>query len=155
MIKEELVYLTLQQLSESLKSSPENLRLEDSAIGPMNGNFLGPTLIWQFKVETKPGTYIPDPLNASRTVLVTYNKVGNQLSCMIYFREVNSINHAMMADAHATIDLFQIPWFNRSYRKFMEIRSKLIDQKREKDYVEYLKKLNNIFPSTHIDEILK
>jgi hypothetical protein len=155
MIKEELVHLTLKQLSESLKGSPENLRLEDTEIGPMNGNFLGPTLIWQFKVETKPGTYIQDPLNASRTVLVTYNKISNQLSCMIYFREVNSINHAIMADAHATIQLYHIPWFNRTYRQFMDIRSKLIEKKREQEYVEYLKKLSNIFPSTHIEDILK
>lgn len=155
MTKEELVHLTLRQLSDSIKTSPENFRLEDPELGQTNGNFLGPTILWQFKVQTQPGTYIVDPLNANRTVIVTYNKVSQQISCMIYFREVNTISHAIMADSSATVQLFHIPIFNRTYRQFMNLRKILVDRKREQEYVEYLKKLNNIFPATHTDELLK
>jgi hypothetical protein len=153
--KEELIYLTLKQLNESLKSSPENFRLEDTEAGIINNSYHGPTIVWQFKVETQPGTYIQDPLNATRTVIATYNKLSKQISCYIYFREVNSINHAIMADSQMSLHLSQFPILNRTYRQFMKLRNKLLDKRREKEYLDYLKKLNNIFPSTHVDELFE
>ena len=155
MTKEELIYLTLRQLSDSLERTPENFRLEDPALGSMNSSFHGPTIIWQFKVEMQPGQYIPDPLNPSRTVIVTHNKHAKQLSCHIYFREVNSISHAMMSDTQATQQLLDIPFLNRNYRAFEKLRKKLLKRKSNEEYYDYLKKLNTIFPTVHEEDIFK
>lgn len=156
MTKEELVYITLKQLSENFNTSPENFRLEDAELGPTQGSFPGPTIIWQFKVELKDGEQpIIDPLNATRTIIVTFNKISNQLSCHIYLREVNTISSATMADSQAVVQCCSFPILNRTYRRFKQIRESLIDRRREKEFWDYMKKLNNIFPSTHEDELFK
>jgi len=155
MTKEELIHITLKQLSENLKSSPENFRLEDPEFGPPFGTFPGPTIVWQFKVKVKEDTYIQDPLNATRTIIVTFNKIAKQLSCFIYFREVNTLNQSVMPDTQAMVQCCEFPILNRTYRQFMKIRQQLIKQRREKEFVDYMRKLNNIFPSTHEDDIFK
>ena len=155
MTKEELIHITLKQLSDSLALSPENFRLEDSELGSQQGNFPGPTIIWQHRIKVKEDTFIQDPLNATRTIIVTYNKMANQLSCLIYFREVNSFNTAMMADSQAMVQCCSFPILNRTYRQFTAIRKSLIKARREKEYLDYMRKLNNIFPSTHEDELFK
>lgn len=155
MNKEELIYLTLKQLNSSLDITPQNFRLEDPEIGTNNGHFPGPTIIWQFRVEVQPGSYIQDPLNANRTIIVTYNKMSNQLSCHIYFREVNTMNSAIMADSQAMIQLRDFKIIHRTWRQFDKLRKRLIKAKREQEYVDYLKKLNTIFPTIHTDELLK
>lgn len=154
MTKEELVYLTLTQLTESLRIQPENFRLEDPALGTVGGNFHGPTIIWQFKI-TSNGVVIPDPLNNTRTIIVTYNKLGRQLQCYIYNREVNNLNHAIMADAQAAITFHDLihPLFYRVYRQFMSLRKELIQMKYEKESLDYVKKLNSIFPATNEEDI--
>jgi hypothetical protein len=152
--KEEMIYITLKQLEDSLKIAPENFRLEDPELGPVNGSFpIDPILSWQLKLKIKEDTYIQDPLNAARTIIVTYNKMAKQLSCYIYFREVNSLNRAVMADSQVTLQCYNIPILNRSYRKFQKIRKQLIKLHREKEFLDYMKKLNNIFPATHEDEL--
>lgn len=155
MTKEELIYITLKQLSESYKISPDNFRLEDSSVGPTNGTFPGPTIVWQFKVKLNENEYIQDPLNATRTILVTWNEMAKQISCHIYYREVNSMSHAIMADSQAMFQCCNFPILNRTYRKFLKIRKKLIKARREKEYMDYMRKLNNIFPSLHEEELFK
>jgi hypothetical protein len=153
--KEELVHITLKQLAESFKSSPENFRLEDSELGPVNGSFPGPTIIWQFKVKVKENEYIQDPLNATRTIIVTFNSMAKQLSCLIYFREVNSIGSAIAPDTQATVQCCEFPILHRTYRQFRHIRKLLVTRRREKEFMDYMKKLNNIFPAIHEDELFK
>ena len=155
MTKEELIHITLKQLSENLKSSPENFRLEDAELGTPTGSFPGPTIVWQFKVKVKEDTYIQDPLNATRTIIVTFNKIAKQLSCLIYFREVNTLNQSVMPDTQAMFQCSEFPILNRTYRQFMKVRQQLIKQRREKEFMDYMRKLNNIFPSTHEDDIFK
>jgi hypothetical protein len=158
MTKEELIHITLKQLIENFKVSPENFRLEDSDLGQTTGSFPGPTIIWQFKVQLKDtGQFIQDPLNSTRTIIVSYNKMAKQLTCLIYFREVNTLGHAVMPDTQAMIqcsDFFPM-FFNRSYRQFVQLRELLVKQRREKEFVDYMRKLNSIFPSTHEDELFK
>lgn len=156
MTKEELIYITLRALSENFKDSPENFRLEDPELKQTTSTFPGPTIIWQFKHKVKDDHYIQDPLNATRTIIVTYNKMASQLTCLIYFREVNTMNSAVMPETQATFQCSTVfPIFNRTYRKFESIRNSLIKQAREKEYFDYMKKLNNIFPATHEDELFK
>lgn len=157
MTKEELVNVTLKQLSESLKNSPENFRLEDPSIGPVNGSFPGPTIIWQFKVEIEENKFIPDPLNSVKTIIVTYNKLARQIQCYIYNREVNSLNHAIMADAQATVTFNEWvpPFFYRTFRSFSHLRKELLKKRNNKEFMDYMKRLNNIFPATHEDDLFQ
>jgi len=157
MTKEELVHQTLKQLSESLKLTPENFRLEDPSSGVVTGSFPGPTIVWQFRVQVGEDRYVPDPLNPVKTIIVTYNSVAKQLQCYIYNREVNSLNHAMMADAQATVSYGEWfhPLFYRTYREFVMLKRRLLKRKNEKEFLDYMKRLNNIFPSTHEDDIFK
>ena len=157
MTKEELVHITLKQLSESLKTTPENFRLEDASISAPHGNFPGPTIIWQFKQQVEENRYILDPLNPVKTIIVTYNKLARRLECYIYNREVNSLNHAIMADAQAIMTYHDfIPQvLYRTYRQFFKIRKQLLQNKYEKEYADYMVRLNKIFPGTHEDEIFK
>ena len=159
MTKEELVHLTLKQLSESLKTTPENFRLEDPSLGPTtsNGAFPGPTVIWQFRIKVEEDRFIPDPLNSVKTIIVTYNKLAKQLQCYIYNREVNNLNHAIMAEATAVVTYndFLSPHLYRSYRQFMGLRNELIKKRNEKEFIDYMRRLNGIFPATHEDELFK
>lgn len=156
MTKEELIHITLKQLSESYRLTPENFRLEDPELGQTQGNFPGPTIIWQFRIQMKDGQIIQDPNNTCKTIIVTYNRIAKQLSCHIYFREVNSVNSAIMPESQVVIQLSEfMPYLNRTYRQFMELRGILIQARKEKDFVDYLQKLNKIFPSTHEDDLFK
>lgn len=157
MTKEELVHLTIKQLSESLRSTPENFRLEDPTKGNTSGSYPGPTVIWQFRVELEENKFIPDPLNAVKTIIVTYNTMARQLNCYIYNREVNNLNHAMMAEAQATITYHEWihPLFFRTYRQFRSLVKQLEKRRHEKEYIDYMKRLNGIFPATHEDELFK
>ena len=157
MTKEELVHLTLKQLSESLKTSPENFRLEDPTLGPTNGSFPGPTVIWQFRVQLEEHKYIVDPLNSIKTIIVTQNTMGRNLQCYIYHREVNNFNHSLVADASATIDYSErIPLVcYRTYRQFNKLRKQLAKKKHDKEFIDYMKRLNGIFPATHEDDIFQ
>lgn len=159
MTKEELIHRTLKQLSESLKTTPDNFRLEDPSTGATTNGavFPGPTIIWQFRVQIEENKFIQDPMNAVKTIIVTYNKLAKQLQCYIYNREVNNLNHAMMAEAQAIITYNEyLPiFFNRTYRDFMSLRKDLIKRKEEKEFLDYMRRLNGIFPATHEDEIFK
>lgn len=157
MTKEELIHITLKQLSESLIVSPENFRLEDPSLGSTNGSFPGPTIIWQFRVKIEEDKYINDPLNSVKTIIVTFNRIANQLECHIFNREVNSLNSAMMAEAVSKITYNQYlsPSFYRTYRQFMSLRNGLVKRKAEKEAIDYMKRLSGIFPGTHEDELFK
>lgn len=157
MTKEELIHLTLKSLSESLRTTPENFRLEDPSAGPTTSGatFPGPTIIWQFRLEIEKDKFIQDPLNSVKTIIVTHNKIARRLECYIYNREVNNLNHAMMAEAQATITYhdFIHPLFYRTFRQFMKLRSDLIKRKNEKEFIDYMRRLNGIFPTVHEDDI--
>lgn len=157
MTKEELVHITLKQLCESLKTTPENFRFEDGLNPTAHGAFPGPTIVWQFKVQTDTATYIPDPLNATKTIIVTYNKMANQLNCYIYNREVNNLSFNVTPETTATVQYStHVPnCFYRTFRQFQNLNQSLIRRRNEKEYLDYLKKLAAIFPQTHDDELLK
>lgn len=159
MTKEELLHFTLKQLTESLKTTPENFRYEDggATTSTTNNSFPGPAIIWQFRVKLSEDNYIPDPLNNVKTIIVTFNKLGNQLQCYIYNREVNSLNYMMTPEATATASYndFISPYFYRTFRQFSKIRRDLLKSKENKEYIDYMNKLNKIFPATHEDDLFK
>lgn len=157
MTKEELVHTTLKQLTESFKLTPENFKFEDPATTQTHGSFPGPTIIWQFKVKIDEGKLIADPLNSTRTIIVTYNKVARQLSCMIYHREVNNFNHAVMPETQASTQYHHsVPLIlYRTYREFANLKESLIRSNNEKEFMEYMKKFNQIFPSANDEDLFK
>lgn len=159
MTKEELIHITLKQLSESLITSPENFRLEDPSVASTTSGsaFPGPTIIWQFKVKVDDNQFVLDPLNSVKTIIVTYNKMARQLQCYIYNREVNNLNQAIMPEAQATVQYsdFLPTSFNRTYRQFLNLRQGLIDRRNEKEYTDYIRRLNGIFPAIHEEELFK
>lgn len=152
MTKEELVFVTIRQLNNSLKISPENFKLEENS-----GNFCGPTVIWTFKVKLDEDRYIADPLNSTKTVIVTYNNVGRELFCYIYNREVINFNQAIMPDVKASIKFnTYIPLsFYRSFREFMNLKQSLLKQRDEKEFTDYMKKLATVFPTVSDDDLFK
>lgn len=152
MTKDELINITLKQLIDSFRNSPERLHLEDPELG--GNNYLGPTIVWKFKIEID-GKSVQDPNNAIKTVIVSYNPVAKQLTAYIFFRDVSSIHSTIMADAVATIKYNKYPWMHQSYRKFMYLRKKLIQRHREKESIDYIKKLSAIFPAIFDDELLR
>jgi hypothetical protein len=152
MTKEELIYITLKQLKESFDTCPECLNIEEPGTSS-NSSHMGPTIIWKFRVVVD-GLTIPDPNNSNRTIIVTYNSMAKQLTVSIYFREINNLNHAVMADATATVKYSEWPWLHKSYRKFQSLREKLLRRQKEKENLEYLKKLSSIFPGTFEDDLL-
>lgn len=156
MTKEELIHITLKQLSESLRLSPENFKLEDPGQSS-NGGWPGPSIVWQFKVKVDEEKYVSDPNNSTKTIIVTYNKVARQLQCYIFNREVNTLNFISQSDANAVFNYSHhwSPWFYRTYRQFMKLQRQLIKMKDEKEFMDYMKRLNNIFPATHEDDIFK
>lgn len=157
MTKEELVHITIKQLSESLATTPENFKFEDPAQPTNNGAFPGPTVIWQFKVKLDEDRFISDPLNSTKTIIVTYNKMARQLSCLIFNKEVNSLNFNTTPDTTAVVQFnHNIPlFFNRTYRQFNNLKQSLLKRRNQKEYMDYMKKLQSIFPSTGDDDLFK
>ncbi len=156
MDKEELVHLTLKQLNESLSVTPENFRFEDPRL-TVSSSFNCPTIIWQHRMKLDNDTYVQDPLNNVRTIIVCYNSVLRQVQCYIYHREVNHLNVAMMADAqaHVTYNRWVHPTFYRTYRQFTALTKRLTNARQEKEFLDYMKRLSGIFPGTHEDELFK
>jgi hypothetical protein len=150
MTKEELIHITLKQLIESFKVSPECFQTE--ACDSSGRTPIGPMILWRFRVELE-GNNIPDPNNPSKTILVVYNEMAKTLTCNIFLRDVPDFNKAIMADGDATIHL-TFPFLNRSYREFKDLRKRILRRKLELKGMEYLNKLRSIFPTTHDDDLL-
>jgi hypothetical protein len=150
MTKDDLLSITLDQLLDAFKRTPECFELMDREIDP-NMSLIGPTIKWSFKLDLD-GMIIPDPNNAARTIIISYNDMGKQLSCHIFFREVNAANQAIMADAQATAK-YAFPILSSSYRKFHKLRNKLIRRHRDKENDRFLRKLQSIFPTTFDNDI--
>ena len=152
MTKNDLINLTLKQLKESLRHSPECLHIEDPELN--QNTYQGPTIVWKFRVEVD-GMYIQDPNNAARTIIVYLNQNAMTLTANIFLREVSSVHHSIMADATASIKYRGWPWLYSSYRSFMSLRKQLIKRHREKESLEFMRKLTSIFPSTGDDDWLR
>lgn len=152
MDKEELIYLTLQQLEDSLNETPHRLSLDDPEIG--NGQFPGSTIFWKPTVEID-GKITQESGNIPSTVMVSYNKLYKQISAHIFFREVNSLNSAMIADASAYYCYKYWPRLYRSFRLFMRIRAKLIAMHQDKHRMDFVKKLMTLFPGAGDKDLLK
>jgi hypothetical protein len=153
--KEGLIQITIAELRKSLMESPECFELYRDPDWPTY-NHLGikdnTTVIWKSVIMINGYKHI-DPNNSPRTIIVNYCYIRKKISCDIFFREVADLDGAIMADASVEID-YKAPLLNKSYRDFMALRRALIKVLKEKDAVDYLKKISSIFPSVVDDELL-
>ena len=145
MTKEEMMQLTIQQLTEYFYMNPECFSLED-----MDGNldrfyFNNSTIVFQSK---------NDPTSNPRSVAITYNDTMRNMTCHIFFRTllVGQNPSSLKSDASSNIKV-NFKWFNKSYKMFRTLRCHIIDRKRNEDSNEFLKKLHSVFPGTFDDYI--
>jgi hypothetical protein len=147
MTKRELINITLKQLEDSFKTSPECFQTDDID----KGN-LGPMIMWHFRVVID-GKSIPDPNNTNRTVVIIYSALLGQLICNIYLRDVANFSVGVASDASSVIDI-KVPLFDSSYRRFNRLRDKILMRKQDLKDLDFLSKLTSIFPTTHDDDLL-
>ena len=150
MTKEELMIITLKQLKDSAKHSPECLSLEDPELG--HSGHSGISIMWKFRVEVD-GNTIQDPNNAARTVIISYNKFHKQMIAQIFFREIYNANTAIMPDAIVIVKYKRWPFLYKSYRDFRSLRKLILKSHFGRQSINYLKKLNSIFPSALDDHL--
>lgn len=152
MTKDELMQLTIKQLSESLTNSSECFELHEDPTWPYTDPHKpNITILWKFRVVLN-GDNIPDPNNSPRTIILNYSIPYKRLSCHIFFRDVEKVTQAIMADATVEVHC-KWPFFNKTYRSFSRLRARVLQKIKEKEHLDYLKKLNSIFP-TILDENL-
>ncbi len=153
MTKTDIICATIDQLLDSIKRSPECFLIEDQELN--NLSVIAMTaIIWRFRIEID-GNNIPDPNNAARTIIISYNNLNKTITSNIIFRDVSNIHNNIMVDASASVSCGDWPWLNKAYRKFRKLRKKLIQLKKDKDNLEYLSKLHTIFPTAFDNDLLK
>lgn len=150
MKKEALLDLTIKQLTESLSNSPECFELfEDPEFS--SGSGLYTVIVWKFKVIVD-GSHIPDPNNSPRTIMISYSYKARSLRCDIFLRDVDNPRTAIMSDAFIEIH-YKVPFLNLSYIRFKKFRRMLINKIKQRENIDYIKKLNSIFPSILDDNL--
>lgn len=151
MTKEDLINITLKQLLESSKLSPECFKMEDPELGDItNGSC---SIMWRYRIEID-GNNLPDPNNAARTIVISYNFIMKSMTCFIFMKEINYFSSVSNPDATARV-MFNVPWFHASYWKFMKLRKTIFLAYKEKENLSYLSKLYSIFPTMGDDDLLK
>lgn len=155
MTKEDLLYLTLKQLKDSFKTSPECLTLEESYVSVSSSytSDLGPIITWRRMIEID-GKTIRDPNNAPRTIILVYNKLTKQLTANIYFGDIHTFNSSIIPDASVSFKYKFWPYLYKSYRDFMSLRSKLIARHNNRQNIDYMNKLSSIFPAAGDDDLI-
>lgn len=149
MHKHELVGMTIQQLIDHFKRSPESFEYYDQDRKP-NSSIL-PTIFWQPKVQLGDymSTIVQDP-NNNHAVVVSYNAMLNELTCYLFLRAPP--NMASIASGHAAdCTMSSKRWFENwrgNYRKFKKLRNLIIARDKRKENLIYLKKLSSVFPDT-------
>jgi hypothetical protein len=151
MKKDELVSITLDQLTDNLDSTPECFEISCKELNVYT-HTTSDVIVWKRKVILDNKS-IPDPNGDLRTIIIIYNKTTNELSCHIYLKEV-TVQSAPNIKSDASMSMnVGFKWFNRQYRQFQRIKSKIIENERIKENTEYLRKLDSIFPGTFEKDI--
>src|ERR1035437_941962 len=93
MDKYELVGITLQQLIEHFKSSPESFEFYDQNRKPNSS--MHPTIFWQPKIQLGDymSTIVQDP-NNNHAVVVSFNMMVNEITCLIFLKAPSNLANA-------------------------------------------------------------
>jgi hypothetical protein len=153
MTRHELVGLTLDQLIEAFKANPECFDLECTELK----SFVGGTneaIMWKHRVEVDK-SYMPDPHNPARTVVVINNKHAEEIQCFIFMSALTSINNAASskadADMSSPVGIFR--FLDKNHKKFKKLKNMIVKREKNKECDKFLSKLYAIFPGTFDDHI--
>ena len=151
MHKHELVGITIQQLIEHFKTSPESFEFYDQDRKPHYAN--APTICFQPKIQLD--SLIPavnDP-NNSHAVVVSFHN-NKELACYIFLKapgNLMSLNSCATAADSVTSSSRRFEKWRSNYRKFKYLRNLIMTRDKYKDNLIYLKKLSAVFPDTMDD----
>jgi hypothetical protein len=149
MTRKELVGLTLDQLLLNFSTSPECFDLEFLDVRSFTVS-ASEAIMWKHRVEVDSGSYIPDPNNPTRTIVVIHNKSTHRMTCNIYFRDMiniaNTASHTAEATCEAKLGFFVT--FDSNYKKFNKLKSLIVKHSRAKESNTFLSKLHAVFPGT-------
>lgn len=155
MTKEELIALTLKQLSENIINAPECFELESNEVNPTR-SYMSVSIIWRPRVNLD-GTTIADPTNNPRTVIVSFNTNLKEIGCYIFLKDIGSTSAASSviaeASAHQRFGDFPL-WLYKNYRQFNKLKKQLIAVYVDRDNAKYLNKLCSVFPGTFEEDLL-
>ena len=142
--------MTIKQLIEHFKSSPESFEYYDQELRP--NTLSQPTIIWQPKVQLGDymSTIVHDP-NNTHAVVVNYNTFSNELTCYIFLKAPANLPTISSATLQADCVISSKRPFERwrgNYRKFASLRNMIMANYKRKENMVYLKKLSSVFPDT-------
>jgi hypothetical protein len=147
MKKWELIGLTLEQLLEQHKQTPESFEYADKDY-PVTGQGGNPLIYWQPKVDLK-SSVVPDPNESQKAVIITYNELTGRLVCYIYSNIVPGLKAMEGRNADATvIDDRKFMKWRSNWHKFNKLAEAIKEHDRSKENDTFLKKLFSIFPGT-------
>lgn len=150
MTKEDVLKITLKELISAHERAPECFEITDKEVD--QGLLTSSTTIkWSFKVKVQD-EILDDPNNASRTIILSYNPIIRQLSCSIFFREINNMHHAILSDASTSVE-YRFPLLHKNYRQFRQLRKSIIAHTKRIESDKFLNKLGSIFPSIFEDDV--
>jgi hypothetical protein len=149
MYKHELVGITIQQLIEHFKTSPESFEYYDVDRKPYHS--MHPAIYWQPKVQLgDPSSSIVDDPNNGHAICVSWNANAKELTCFLFLKAPPNL---MSGNSHQAADgvVTSCRWFERlrgNYRKFKYLRDMIIARDKYRENLIYLKKLSAVFPDT-------
>lgn len=144
----ELIGITLDRLLAHFKESSESFEFND-------GNTMShtlPTITYRPKIQlSEHTTYsVPDP-NNEHAVMVCWNETTNTMSCHIFAKAPPNLN-PVLADIQIQCSRYFEKW-RSNYKKFNELRELIADRDAYKHNMNYLKKLQSVFPDTLDDKL--
>jgi len=153
MTRSELVTLTLDQLLVTFKANPECFDLELTDTKSFS-NVINDAIVWKHRIEQE-SSFIADPHNPARTVIVVHNKATEEIQCFIYMTDIKNVNsmNSLKADAEMVAQIGTIRLFDANYRRFMQLKKLIQKRNKDKEKDKFLSKLYSIFPGTFDDHI--
>jgi len=155
MDKHELIGITIDRLIEHFKDSPESFEYHDSERKPNTS--IHPTIFWQPKIQLNDPTHVVIDPNNNHAVVVNFNPLNNELTCYLFLKAPPNMagsNGGHSADCIMTSHR----WFEKyrsNYRKFKKLRNLIIARDKQKENMNYLRKLASVFPDTYDNDLFK
>ena len=142
MTKDELMQLTIKQLTEYFYAHSECFNLESPTFISSSAVAQNPTIIFQSQIN---------PINASRSMTLAYDPLLKTMTCQIFFRQ---IAHANATNPDATICIsIEYKWFSKSYWMYRKLHKQVAEKLAIQKHNEYLDKLHSVFPGSYDDYI--
>lgn len=145
MNKHELINLTLKQLIERFRMSPESFEYSGPDVD-VSGN--SDYIIWQPKVILSDSdlSTITDP-NNNHAIIIQFNHSAAEFSCYIFLNPPPDLKSIYAAKADCLIHSKRsFEKFRGNYKKFKKLKNMILKKYANKENRSYLKKLSSVFP---------